>query len=95
VVVPTCSGATARAIARFRLPVWIAAPTDCANVARNLQFTYGIEPVPMQQVPAEWTAFTRDWVCAEELPGRVALLVQGPSPGSPHANHRMEILPLG
>ena len=28
VVVPTCSGATARAIARFRLPVWIAAPTD-------------------------------------------------------------------
>ncbi len=26
VVVPTCSGATARAIARFRLPVWIAAP---------------------------------------------------------------------
>src|SRR5208283_3505316 len=53
VVVPTCSGATARAIARFRLPVWIAAPTDCANVARNLQFTYGIESVPMQQVPAE------------------------------------------
>ncbi|MGA2620037.1 MAG: pyruvate kinase [Thermoguttaceae bacterium] len=94
VVVPTCSGATARAIARFRLPVWIAAPTDCANVARNLQFTYGIEPVPMQQVPPEWTAFTRDWVCAGELPGRVALLVQGPSPGSPHANHRMEIQQL-
>ncbi len=28
VVVPTRSGATARAIARFRLPVWIAAPTE-------------------------------------------------------------------
>jgi pyruvate kinase len=94
VVVPTCSGATARAIARFRLPVWIAAPTDCANVARNLQFTYGIEPVPMQQVPTEWTAFTHDWVSAEKLPGRVALLVQGPSPGHPYANHRMEILQL-
>ena len=94
VVVPTCSGATARAIARFRLPVWIAAPTDCALQVRNLQFTYGIEPVLVRQAPAEWTTFTRDWVHAEQLPGRVALLVQGPSPASPHANHRMEILQL-
>ena len=38
--------------------------------------------------------FTRDWVSAEELPGHVALLVQGPSAGSPHANHRMEIQQL-
>ena len=94
VVVPTCSGATARAIARFRLPVWIAAPTDCAKVVRDLQFTYGIEPVPVLQLPAEWTTFTRDWVCAEGLLGRVVLLVQGPSPGNPLANHRMEIQQL-
>ncbi|OHB81146.1 MAG: pyruvate kinase [Planctomycetes bacterium RBG_16_64_10] len=94
VVVPTRSGATARAIARFRLPVWIVAPTDGGNVARHLQFTVGIEPVPMRRLPAEWTAFTRDWVQAEELPGAVALLVQGPSPGNPHVNHRMEILRL-
>jgi pyruvate kinase len=94
VVVPTRSGTTARAIARFRLPVWIAAPTDAAHAARHLQFTYGAEPVFMPQLPAEWTAFTRDWVCAEELPGRVALLVEGPSPASPQANHRMEILQL-
>ena len=94
VVVPTSSGATARAIARFRLPVWIAAPTDSAKIVRHLQFTYGIEPVPVPELPGEWTTFTRDWVSAEALPGRVALLVQGPSPGSPHANHRMEIQQL-
>ena len=94
VVVPTRSGTTARAIARFRLPVWIAAPTDGANVVRHLQFTYGIEPVSMPQLPAEWTDFTRDLVRAEQLPGRVALLVQGPSPANPNANHRMEILQL-
>jgi pyruvate kinase len=94
VVVPTRSGGTARAIARFRLPVWIAAPTDCTNVVRHLQFTYGVEAVPVPQLPAEWTTFTRQWIGAEKLPGRVALLVQGPSPGSPHANHRMEILQL-
>jgi pyruvate kinase len=39
VVVPTCSGATARAIDRFRLPVWIAAPTNSAKVVRQLQLT--------------------------------------------------------
>ena len=94
VVVPTRSGATARAIARFRLPVWIAVPTDCANVVRNLQFTYGVEPVLIQPAPPEWAPFARDWVHGEELPGRVALLVQGPSAANPHANHRMEILQL-
>jgi pyruvate kinase len=43
-IVPMRTGTTARAIARFRLPVWIAAPTDCENVARQLQFTYGVGP---------------------------------------------------
>jgi pyruvate kinase len=94
VVVPTRSGATARAIARFRLPVWIAAPTDSVRVVRHLQFSYGIEPIFMGQLPAEWTTFTRDWVNGHELPGPVALLVQGPSPANPDANHRMEILQL-
>lgn len=94
VVVPTRSGATARAITRFRLPAWIAAPADSVKVMRHLQFSYGIEPVPTPHIPDDWTAFTRDWVDTEELPGRVALLVQGPSPGRPHANHRMEILQL-
>jgi pyruvate kinase len=94
VVVPTRSGATARAITRFRLPVWIAAPTDGADVARHLQFSYGIEPLCVEQLAADWTTFARDWVRGEELQGSVALLVQGPSPGNPNANHRMEILNL-
>jgi len=94
VVVPTCSGATARAIARFRLPVWIAAPTNSTKVLRHLQFTYGIEPVSVSDLPGEWTTFTSGWVSAQALPGRVAILVQGPSAGSPHVNHRMELQQL-
>lgn len=94
VVVPTQSGGTARAIARFRLPMWIAAPTDRAIVVRQLQFSYGVEPVFLAQLPPEWTVFTRDWVHAAELEGAVALLVQGPAPGHLQANHGMEILPL-
>ncbi len=94
VVVPTRSGSTARAIARFRLPVWIAAPTDSESVVRHLQFTYGVEAVAMSTLPTEWTGFTRDWLAAEGLSRPVALLVQGPSPANPHANHSMEIFQL-
>jgi pyruvate kinase len=94
VAIPTRSGATARAIARFHLPAWIIAPTDRESAARHLQFTYGIEPVFIPQPPTDWTTFTRDCVRVEKLPGSVALLIQGPSPDHPHANHRMEILQL-
>jgi pyruvate kinase len=94
VAVPTRSGATARAITRFRLPVWIVAPTDQLPVVRNLQFSYGIEPVLLSRLPSEWTGFTREWVRAEKLPGSVALLVEGPSPANPRANHSLDILPV-
>jgi pyruvate kinase len=94
VVVPTRTGGTTRVIARFHLPVWIAAPTDSVSVLRQLQFTYGVESVLMPQLPAEWTGFVRDWIVGEKLPGRVALLIEGPCSASPQANHRMEILQL-
>jgi pyruvate kinase len=94
VVVPTYSGATARAIARFHLPVWVAAPTADLSALRRLQFTYGVEPIFMEQLPPEWTAFTRDWIDALRLAGNVALLVEGPSPTHPQGNHLMEILQL-
>ena len=45
VVVPTGSGRMARSIARFRLPVWIAAVTPSERVARQLHFSYGVHPV--------------------------------------------------
>jgi hypothetical protein len=61
---------------------------------RRLQFTYGVEPILVGQLPSEWTTFARDWISSERLAGNVALLVEGPSPGRPHANHRMEITQL-
>jgi pyruvate kinase len=45
VVVPTGSGRTENSIARFRLPVWIAAVTSSERVARHLHFSYGVHPV--------------------------------------------------
>ena len=62
---------------------------------RRLQFSYGIEPLLLEPLPTEWAAFAREWIRSEGLPGRLALLIEGPCTGRPQANHRMEILELG
>jgi pyruvate kinase len=94
VVVPTRTGSTARAISRLRLPVWIAAPTPSLAVARQLGLSYGVEPMVVDEPIGEWSDFVRGWVTAEGLPGRLALLLRGPSPRHPDANHRLEIVDL-
>ncbi|MGD8411550.1 MAG: pyruvate kinase, partial [Desulfobacterales bacterium] len=45
VIVPTRSGATARRITRFRLPVWITAISRVEKTCQDLQFSYGVQPV--------------------------------------------------
>jgi pyruvate kinase len=94
VVVPTRTGATARSICRFRLPIWIAAPSTSEAVCRQLQFSYGVEPIPASEEVVDWTAIAREWVRREGLTGKLAILIQGPSPHSPNANHRMELVEL-
>jgi pyruvate kinase len=95
VVVPTGAGRTARSIARFRLPVWIAAVTPSERVARQLHFSYGVHPVRQPGAVADWTAFTREWVASNGLTGTMAMLLSGPSPDNPRANHVMELVDLG
>src|SRR5690349_23981739 len=54
VVVPTSRGRTARSVARFRLPVWIAAVTPDEPVARRLHLSYGVHPVPHAAEVTDW-----------------------------------------
>ncbi len=94
VVVPTRSGATARSIARLRLPVWILAATESAATRAQLGFSYGVHALHVAEPVADWSAFSRAQLAALRLAGDVALLVEGPSPLRPQANHAMEILDL-
>ncbi len=89
VLIPTRTGQTARLIARFKPPVWVAAicPNDC--VCQALRFSYGIEPVSAAD-QVSWNAFARDWVRQHNLPGHHVLFVAGPSPAHPDANYRIE-----
>lgn len=94
VIVPTRSGVTARGIARFHLPVWVAAPTSSLAVCRELQFSYGVIGELESQTSLDWSKYARNWVKTQNLKGNLAILIQGPSTKHPEANHRMEILDI-
>jgi pyruvate kinase len=94
VIVPTLSGASARNITRFRLPVWIAAVSVERTTCQRLQFSYGVEPVERQDEPEDWRGFSREWLSEHDLAGKLVILTGGPSDKHPSANNRMEILDL-
>ncbi len=94
VFVCTDTGASARRLATFRLPVWIAAVTQNPKAAQDLLFSCGVMPVHEPDAPSSWNSFVKDWVHQHELSGAFALLTRGPSARDPESNHRMEIVNL-
>jgi pyruvate kinase len=94
VFVPTVSGATARSIARFRLPVWTVALSPQESTCRQLQFSSGVYPVHEPRTPDNWNLYVKRQVTALDLEGTMAILTEGPSPEHTETNHRMEILDL-
>jgi pyruvate kinase len=95
VIVPTHSGATARSITRFRLPVWIVGVSSKESTCQGLQFSYGVTPVYEPDHPEDWKAFARDWMGSHGVKGELVVLTEGPSSKHPDANHRMELIDLG
>ena len=94
VIVPSLTGASARSIARFRLPVWIAAVSSDEGTCQTLQFSYGVHPLHVPETVENWNLFARDWVQSHGLEGGLVILSAGPSPEDPEANSRMEIIDL-
>jgi len=87
-------GWSARRLASFRLPVWIAAVSSDARTCQNLLFSYGVIPVHEPEPLRFWNGFARDWVRRHNLPGDFAILTQQPNAKEPDSNHRMEIIDL-
>jgi pyruvate kinase len=94
VFVPTHSGATARSLSLFRLPVWIIGISSVEATCQSLVFSSGVYPVFNDEHPKDYTPFVRAWVREQEIPGDIAVLTEGPSSKHPGANHRMEIIEL-
>jgi pyruvate kinase len=94
VFVPTRSGYTARSIARFRPPVWIATLSSQESTCQKLQFSYGVYPVHEPEHPEDWKSYIHGWMHDYEVDGDLAVLTEGPSTKHPEANNRMEIIDL-
>ncbi len=94
VFVPTKSGATARSVARFRLPVWTVAVCSRAAICQQLQFSSGVYPIHEPRLPESWNEYVRRCVSDLGLKGRFVFVTEGPSSRHPEANHRMEIIDL-
>ena len=94
VIVPTHSGATARRITRFRLPVWITAVSSYEKTCQDLLFSYGVFPVCEPDHPTDWRSWIRSWLKEQELSGDLLVMTEGPSRKHPERNNRMEIVDL-
>jgi pyruvate kinase len=94
VIVPTRSGATARSITRFRLPVWITAVSSQQKTCQDLMFSYGVCPVCEPEHPENWRKWAKDWLKSIDTEGNLVVLTEGPSEKRPDRNNRMEIIDL-
>lgn len=94
VLVPTRSGASARNIARYRLPTWISAFSTEEMTCQALQFSYGVNPVLVENEYPDWGPFCCQWMHGQGYETGVAVLTQGPSLEHPNASHSMQIANL-
>lgn len=95
VIVPTRSGATARSISRYRLPVWIVGISSLDATCQGLQFTYGVYPIHEPDHPEDWKSYARNWLQGHHVDGELVILTEGPSSKHPETNNRMEFIDLG
>jgi pyruvate kinase len=94
VVVPALSGATARGLSKFRLPVWIVAVSPNASVCQALQFSYGVYPLHLSVYSTEWSQYAAAWLQQHGVTGHMALLTQGPATGRGDSPKDIKIVKL-
>ena len=93
-LVPTRAGMVARAISRFKPPVWIIAPSSDCTACQNLAFSYGVYPINLAEEPDDWREWIARWCHENGITAERVMLVAGPSPRNPKANYRIELMRL-
>ncbi len=91
-LVPTRSGTTARMISRCKPPVWIITPGCDPMTCQRLAFSYGVYPVHLAEEPDDWREWMARWLRENGITAERVMLVAGPSPRDPKANHRIELM---
>jgi len=93
-LVPTRGGMVARAISRFKPPVWIIAPSSDSTACQNLAFSYGVYSINLAEEPDDWREWIGRWLRENGITAERVMLVAGPSPRNPKANYRIELMRL-
>jgi pyruvate kinase len=93
-LVPTRAGMVARAISRFKPPVWIIAPSLDCTACQSLAFSYGVYPIDLAEEPDDWREWIAGWLGENGMTAERIMLVAGPSPRNPKANYRIELMRL-
>src|SRR5436190_6637596 len=93
-LVPTRGGNIARAISRFKPPVWIIAPSLDCTACQSLAFSYGVYPIDLAEEPDDWREWIAGWLRENGMTAERVMLVAGPSPRNPKANYRIELMRL-
>lgn len=91
VLAPTESGTTPRVISRSKPPVWVVAPSRDAAVCQGLAFSYGVHAVDLGE-GEDWQDLPACLLYRIGVEATRVLLVAGPSPRNPKANHRIELM---
>ena len=60
--------------------------------ARDSCFHMACSRCNLNHEPENWSDFARNWLAEYQEPGRIAMLVGGPTLLNPDANHRIEFL---
>ena len=95
VLVPSHDGSTARAVARWRAPVWVVAAGSEPAAMQGLAFSYGVHAIDLEEELADWRGYAQHLLSELGLPCKQVLLVAGPSPRNPEANQRLELMVFG
>ena len=94
VITPTLSGATARRVARFRLPIWIIAVSPNESACQGLQFSYGVHAVYEGERPESWQVYARTWLKEHNFTQGLAILTHGAGTAHGGGTNQIEVIDL-
>ncbi len=94
VITPTKTGATARRVSRFRLPVWILALSRFESTCQTLQFSYGLHGICVSDNRGSWEACARGILNEHGITKGLVIMTQGPPSEREGGTNSMKILDL-
>jgi pyruvate kinase len=100
ILVPSLTGATARRVARFRMPQWIIAGSHLETTCQRLQFSWGVHPrLVAEQLDWEDALVrqksARRWCEEFGIDTGLVILIEGAGTLRAHDTRRIDIVDLG